>query len=300
MDLQTAHKSVLLHEVIDGLSFRDGDVFVDGTLGGGGHTESALGVVKDIKVFGFDRDRDALARSEARLSGKGDVTYINESFRGMDTVLQQRGITSVDKVLLDLGLSSDQFESSGRGFTFQKDEPLLMTMKAKLEPADLTARTIVNTWEAENIETILTSYGEERFARRIATTIVQAREKTPIETTFQLVEIIKRATPFAYHRGRIHPATKTFQALRITVNDEIGALMSGLDKGFRLLRSKGRMAVISFHSLEDRVVKQFFRKQSDEGYGILITKRPLVASEEEVKENPRSRSAKLRIVEKIS
>jgi 16S rRNA (cytosine1402-N4)-methyltransferase len=205
----------------------------------------------------------------------------------------------VDRILLDIGLSSNQFEDSGRGFSFQKDEPLIMSFKKDLKETDLTAKEILNTWDRENIEAILKGYGEEQFAWKISKAIVERREQKPIETTFELVDIVKSATPKFYHHRKIHPATKTFQALRITVNDEIESLKDGINKGFNILNKDGRIAVISFHSLEDRIVKQFFREMEDSGVGKRITKKPILPSEEEIRENPRSRSAKLRILEKI-
>jgi len=206
--------------------------------------------------------------------------------------------------LLDIGLSSNQFEDSGRGFSFQKDEPLIMSFKKNLSedlPAqvgDLTAKEIVNTWELENISTILKGYGEEQFAWKIAKAIVARREEKPIETTFDLVEIIKTATPKWYHTRRIHPATKTFQALRITVNDEIESLKQGIRVGFDRLRSGGRLAVISFHSIEDRAVKQFFKSLIVSGEASIVNKKPIIPTDNEIAENPRSRSSKLRIIQK--
>ncbi|MEI6057585.1 MAG: 16S rRNA (cytosine(1402)-N(4))-methyltransferase RsmH, partial [bacterium] len=235
-----------------------------------------------------------------------------EDLRTLDLtkVLDGLGIQHANRIMIDLGLSSDQFETSGRGFSFQKNEPLLMTFKSprveslateKTNSGDyvLTARDIVNTWEEENIADIIFGYGDERYSRRIARVIVESRAERPIETTFDLVDIIKRATPTKYHHGKIHPATKTFQALRITVNDEIGALKDGLVKGFERLAVGGRMAIISFHSIEDRLVKNYYREQVAAGRGTILTKKPLTACAQEVSENPRSRSAKLRIIEKI-
>lgn len=281
------HTTVLLHESIDGLNLHKGSIYLDGTLGSGGHAEYAL--EKGAKVIGMDRDLEAIERSKKRL-GK-DAIFINESYRNLDTVLDSLKIPKIDAFMLDLGLSSDQFETSGRGFTFQKDEPLLMTFKKDLTENDLTAHEIVNTWDEENIADIIYGYGDERYSRRIARAIVESR---PIETTFELVQIIKTATPNSYHHGRIHPATKTFQALRITVNDEINTLKDGLKKGFERLNAGGRMAVISFHSIEDRVTKRFFKEVG----GNILTKKPIVPSDEEKIRNPRSRSAKLRIIEK--
>lgn len=281
------HTTVLLHESIDGLNLHTGSIYLDGTLGSGGHAEYAE--QKGATIIGLDQDSEAIERSKKRL--KGGI-FIQESYRNLDTALKSVNIEKIDAFMLDLGLSSDQFETSGRGFTFQKDEPLLMTFKKNPTEHDLTAAEIVNTWDEENIADIIYGYGDERYSRRIAKSIVESR---PIKTTFELVEAVKLGTPSAYHRGRINPATKTFQALRITVNDEINTLKEGLRKGFEALNPGGRMAVISFHSIEDRVTKRFFKEVG----GNILTKKPIVPSDEEKIRNPRSRSAKLRIIEKL-
>ena len=295
------HKTVLLHEAIDGLDLKAGDVFVDGTLGGGGHLEEVLRRFGNkISIVGIDLDEDAIKRTKSRIENlESNIKYAVGSFRDIDKILESLEISKVDKVLLDIGLSSNQFEESGRGFSFQKNEPLIMSFKKDLTDEDLTAREIVNTWEAENIATIIKSYGEEQFSWKIAKAIVASRELKPIETTFELVEIIKTATPKWYHHKKIHPATKTFQALRITVNDEIESLKEGISKSFEYLNKEGRLAVISFHSLEDRVVKQFFREKEDALLAEKINKKPTVPTEEEINENPRSRSPKLRILKKL-
>ncbi len=296
------HKTVLLHEAIDGLDLHAGEVFVDGTLGGGGHTEEVFKRFGNtVKIIGIDADSDALARAEERLSKLGvvNVHYARENFRNIDKVLDVLGCEHVDKILLDIGLSSNQFEDSGRGFSFQKDEPLNMSFKKEKGEENLTAREILNDWDEENIRAILEGYGEEQFAWKIAKAIVAARAVKPIETTFELVEIVKSATPKFYHHRRLHPATKTFQALRITVNDEIRSLQDGIQKGFEKLSSGDRLAVISFHSLEDRTVKTFFKKLEEEEIGKRVNKKPIVPTDTEILENNRSRSAKLRIVEKI-
>lgn len=294
------HKTVLLHQAIDGLDIKNGDIFVDGTLGGGGHSEEVAKRFGDsVVMIGIDLDPEAISRATARLSSlNSNVKYLQGSFRNIDTLLNSVGVTKVNKILLDIGLSSNQFEDSGRGFSFQKDEPLIMSFKKELKPEDLTAKEIVNTWELENIATILSAYGEEQFSWKIAKAIVARREIKPIETTTDLVEIIKIATPKWYHHKKIHPATKTFQALRITVNDEIESLKDGVIKGFELLEKDGRLAVISFHSIEDRIVKNFYKEKVDEGVGKILTKKPIIPTETEIKENPRSRSAKLRIIQK--
>jgi 16S rRNA (cytosine1402-N4)-methyltransferase len=294
------HKTVLLQEAIDGLDIKNGDIFVDGTLGGGGHSEEVAKRFGDsVVMIGIDLDPEAISRATARLSSlNSNVKYLQGSFRNIDTLLNSVGVTKVNKILLDIGLSSNQFEDSGRGFSFQKDEPLIMSFKKELKPEDLTAREIVNTWELENIATILSAYGEEQFSWKIAKAIVARREIKSIETTTDLVEIIKIATPKWYHHKKIHPATKTFQALRITVNDEIESLKDGVIKGFELLEKDGRLAVISFHSIEDRIVKNFYKEKVEEGVGKILAKKPIIPTETEIKENPRSRSAKLRIIQK--
>lgn len=290
------HHSVLLKEVIDGLSFRPGDVFLDGTVGEGGHSAAVCGSFGPaVKVIGLDQDIHSVAHATERLKNCG-ATVIHENFRNLDRVLDQLTLSNVDKILLDLGWSSVQLESSGRGFSFQKDEPLLMTLEVEPSEDALTAATIVNTFTEEEIADIIYRYGEERKSRRIARVIVEERKKKPIVTSGQLREVIEKA--MGGSRGRIHPATRTFQALRIAVNDELKALEEGLRKGFARLKPQGRMAVISFHSLEDRIVKHFIQEKVKEGAGRAITKKPIRAGEAEIKENPRARSAKLRIIEK--
>lgn len=296
------HKTVLLHESVDALNLTKGGIYVDCTAGAGGHTEEIVKRMNDqVKVIGLDLDEDALKRSEERIKNtnlKSDVLWRLSNFRNFNTVLSEEKIEKVDGFLLDLGFSSYQIEDSGRGFSFLRDEPLEMTLQKSAGPADITAKMIVNEWSEESIANIIYGYGNERFSRRIAREIVSEREKEPIETTSRLVEIIENAVPFFYKKGRIHPATKTFQALRIAVNDELGALEEFLEKSFDFLNKDGRIAIISFHSLEDRIVKNFFRKKKDEEEGVLVVKKPIVPKDEELKENPRSRSAKLRIIQK--
>lgn len=294
------HKTVLLKESINGLDIHQGDIYLDGTLGSAGHVEYALRINEGkIKVIGLDRDSQALLRSKDRLREYSDVTLIESSYGDLDQALDSLKIEKIDRIMLDLGLSSDQFETSGRGFTFKKDEPLLMTFKSNLVEGDLTAHEIVNSWQEENIADVIYGYGEERYSRRIAHAIVKYREKKTIEKTSELVEIISQAVPVFYRKGKLHPATRTFQALRIAVNDELNTLKKGLEKGFARLNKGGRMAIISFHSLEDRIVKNFNKEKESKEEAKIITKKPIEPSDEEVKENPRSRSAKLRILEKI-
>ncbi len=274
--------------------------YLDGTLGGCGH---ALALAKAYKgtfnVIGFDKDPQAIARAEKLLAGKAkQVILENADFRKLGTVLDQRGIAGVDLILLDLGISSDELEASGKGFSFQKDEPLHMTM-GDPDKAAFTAASILNGWKEEDIANVIFAYGEERYARRIARAIIAYREKKPVQTTHELAELVKMSVPPAYRRGKTHPATKTFQALRIAVNDELAALKEGLYAAFDNLNPNGRLEVISFHSLEDRIVKVLFKEMAEKG-AIIMTKKPITATDQEIAENPRSRSAKLRILQKIA
>lgn len=274
--------------------------YLDGTLGGAGH---ALKLAESLRgklwVIGLDRDPSAIERAKSVLDGKADKVILEcENYRNLDKVLDKNGVERIDAMLLDLGISSDELEASGKGFSFQRDEPLFMTMG---DPNDkerhpFTAADIVNGWEEETLANIIYGYGEERFARRIARSIVAYRLKKKIETSHELGEVVKMAVPPPTRRGKIHPATRTFQALRIAVNDELGALKDGLKKGFERLAPKGRMTVISFHSIEDRIVKEFFKARHDDETGVVATKKPVTASDEEVQTNPRARSAKLRTI----
>lgn len=295
------HTSVLLQTSIDGLDIKPGEIFVDGTLGGGGHSEEVIKRFGDsVRVVGLDLDSDAIARTNERLSRiSSQVTLKQGSFRNIDLILVELGLSHVHKILLDIGTSSFQIEESGRGFTFKKDEPLSMTFSKETPTGDVNAREVVNEWSEKSLADIIFGFGEERYSRKIARAIVERRTIQSIETTNDLVEIILKAVPASYRRGKIHPATRTFQAIRIAVNDELGALKDGITKGFEMLAPGGRMAVISFHSLEDRIVKDFFREMKNEEKAVLITKKPIVPSDEEVRSNPRSRSAKLRIIQKI-
>ncbi len=293
------HISVLLKEAIEGLEIKDGDIIVDGTLGNGGHSEAILSLEKDVQILAIDLDEEAILRSKKRLARFGDkVTFVHDSFKNIGDILEKQNIKNVSKILLDFGLSSNQIEESGRGFSFLRDEPLVMTFRKVNEESNLTAKDVVNEWQEDSLREIIRGFGEERFAHRIARGIVEARKFKTIETTSELVEIILSTTPGFYHRGRIHPATRTFQALRIAVNDELRTIEEGLSRGFEALSPSGRIAAISFHSLEDRIVKHLFRTLAQEGQGTVITKRPITPSETELKDNPRSRSAKLRIIQK--
>ncbi len=298
---ESVHKTVLLNEAIDGLNLHTGDIFFDGTLGGGGHSEKVCTDFKGgVRIIAVDQDKEAIERARAkieRVGCKSDLVLSN--FRNIDSVLDGLKVDKVDAILLDLGLSSDQFETSGRGFTFRLNEPLLMTFSSDIEDKEMiNAQKIVNNWSEETIADILFGYADEKYARRIARKIIEARELKPINNTFELVEVIRNSVPNAYTKGKIHFATKTFQALRVAVNDEIEALKDGLRKGFDSLSKGGRLAVISFHSTEDRVVKVFYKDKKKLGEANIITKRPITPTEEETSLNPRSRSAKLRIIEK--
>lgn len=313
--MNSVHKTVLLNETIEGLNLEDGSIVLDATFGGGGHSKEILRRYPNVKIIALDQDKGV-----SKNLADPRIFFVNINFRDMDSqenfknfcafalgnigqgihdALNFQNFLGFDAIIFDLGLSSDQLENSGRGFSFMKNEPLLMTMKENPLPEDLTAIDILNTWSEKSLADIIYGYGEERFSRRIARGIVKAREKNKIQTTEDLVKIIEKSVPAIYKRGRIHFATKTFQALRIAVNDELEALQEGLRKGFNILDKKGRMAVISFQSLEDRIVKRFYKEKEKNKEVILINKKPIIPQKEEIKNNPRSRSAKLRILEKI-
>ncbi len=292
------HKTVLLNEAIENLNLKPGAVYFDGTLGGAGHSAKVCSMFDGgVRVISTDRDMGAIERAEEKLS-KFNCKYdlVLSDYKNIKKVISDLKVEKVDGILLDLGLSSDQLDLSGRGFTFKNNEPLLMTFSTDKE--DVNAEVILNTWGEETIADILYAYSDERFSRRIAKAIVREREIKPIKTTSELVEIISNAVPISYRKGKIHCATKTFQALRIAVNDEISALKQGMSDGWEVLNTGGRMAIISFHSVEDREVKNFFRDKVKNREGILVNKKIIVPNEREVEENPRSRSAKLRVIEK--
>lgn len=295
------HISVLSSEVIKGLSLQSDDIVIDGTINGGGHAEliaehlSSKGV-----LIGIDQDSSGLELSKERLKGvPPKVHLVHNNTRNLDEILDELGYQNYNKLLLDLGWSSNQFEKAERGFSFLKDGPLLMTLSDEPEKNIFTAYDVVNEWEERSLVDIIKGYGEERYAKGIVRGIIQERNNKPIESTKQLAEIIHQNVPMKYRHTGIHPATKTFQAIRIAVNDEMGALREILEKGFERLSPGGRMVVISFHSIEDRIVKHAFRTFKEEGRAWVITKRPIIAGQEELLVNKRSRSAKLRILEKI-
>ncbi|XEC96863.1 16S rRNA (cytosine(1402)-N(4))-methyltransferase RsmH [Paenibacillus tarimensis] len=313
------HITVLKEEAVDGLAVKPDGIYVDCTLGGAGHSElivSRLG--EGGRLIAFDQDDWALGNAQKRLAAYiHRVTLVKSNFRHLEEMLreqkvpEQDGIPQVDGILFDLGVSSPQLDEADRGFSYNQDAPLDMRMDRDIE---LTAHKIVNEWEDREIARILSDYGEERFARSIAKQIVHARERKPIETTGELVELIKAGIPAAARRTGPHPAKRSFQALRIAVNDELGAEESALLQSVRCLKPGGRVSVITFHSLEDRICKQIFAKFVEKcscppdfpmcvcgakGTIKLVNRKPIVPGEEELALNPRARSAKLRIAEKL-
>lgn len=307
------HYSVLLEECLDGLELKKDGIYVDGTLGRGGHSSEILKRIETGHLYAFDRDAQAIEESNERLKEiSNQFTLIHANFSSMKEELQQRGIDQVDGVLLDLGVSSPQFDEAARGFSYRFDAPLDMRMD---QSQSFTAYELVNTWDYHELVSIFFKYGEEKFAKQIARQIEKQRIEKPIATTFELVEVIKKALPAKVLNKKGHPAKKVFQAIRIAVNDELGELQNVLEEGLELLKVHGRFCVISFHSLEDRMVKESFHKASSvpivdkripmmpEDMPVanyrLICKKPITARDEELEENNRSHSAKLRIIERI-
>ncbi len=297
----SVHTSVLLQEVIDSLTLKEGALVVDATVNNGAILEALCSHFPSLTLVGIDADQGAILKAQKRLLKIScNHSLINGNFKDLSEHLTTLGHASgsVGAIFFDLGLSSDQLLHSGRGFSFKGNEPLLMTLSANPIPGALTAHDIVNSWDEENLFAVIKSYGEERYAWKITKKIVEARKKKTIETSGELAEIVREAIP---KRGftRIDPATKTFQALRMTVNDELQVLKTGLSQAFEMLEGGGRLLVISFHSLEDRIVKYFMREKAQSGEGKLVIKKPITPTQEEIKTNPRARSAKLRIIEKI-
>lgn len=295
-----AHRSVLLQESLNALALEEGMTILDGTFGAGGHSRA---IAERIGLTGtliaLDRDREVF--SDAICRELGTLTrfiHAVSDFRHAGEVLDRESIREIDGALLDLGLSSTQLESSGRGFTFQKDEPLLMTFEKDPGDGTVTAMAIVNRWDEEDLTLIFREFAEERYAPRIARAIANARDTRPIATTAELVDVIRSAVPAAYRNGKIHPATRVFQALRMAVNGELNAVMDAIPAIARRLRPGGRLAVISFHSVEDRVVKRTALALVRDGLLEAVAKKPIAPTREEVQENPRARSAKLRIYQK--
>lgn len=307
------HKSVLFEETMQLLQVHPGGVYIDGTLGGGGHSAGILErSAPDGRLIGIDRDGAALEAASVRLAPYGQrVTFIRGNFADMLTLTDTALHGAVDGVLLDLGVSSHQIDEPSRGFSYMTDAPLDMRMDTRSE---LSAKTIVNTYSQQELCRVIRDYGEEKWAARIAQFIVQARAQAPVETTAQLEQIIKAAVPAGARQGVAHPARRTFQALRIEVNGELDAVRSGVEAAVSMLKSGGRLAVITFHSLEDHLVKDLFRKMENpcicpkgapmcvcgrKPVAKQVQRKPIVASEDELKENPRAHSAHLRGVEKL-
>ena len=311
--MKFAHVSVLLNESIDGLNIQEGGIYVDCTVGGAGHSSEILKRIKSNgHLYGFDQDAVAIETARARLSQISPrFTLIHTNFRNMKGELKARGITKVNGILFDLGVSSYQFDNGERGFSYNHDAVLDMRMDKR---QDFNAYTLVNTWSEKDIADILFKYGEEKFSRQIARKIIDFRKQKPLTTTFELVDIIKSAIPASKRKDGGHPAKRTFQALRVAVNDELNVLRHALEDALELLDTDGRICVITFQSLEDRIVKETFKDASsgptwkrgmpinlveDEAKFRLITKHPIVASDNELENNNRAHSAKLRIIEKI-
>ncbi|MDZ4816908.1 MAG: 16S rRNA (cytosine(1402)-N(4))-methyltransferase RsmH [Verrucomicrobiota bacterium] len=305
------HRPVLVSRVLEGLALKAGGIYIDGTLGGGGHSEAILSDPRNVSVIGIDQDDEALTYAGERLQRFGArFTARKSNFRDLDKVIEEMGVGKVNGVLLDIGISSWHVDEAGRGFSFLKEGPLDMRMNRSQE---LTAAEIVQTSSEEELVRVFREYGEEPLARPIARAIVNKRKEKEITTTTELAQIIEDMYPKKLRVRGIHPGTRIFQALRIEVNDELGALREGLEKAEKVLAKGGRMAVITFHSLEDRIVKNFIRDRSSEYQDTpelpntlknirhtmkQVTRKPERAEEEELQENPRARSAKLRVAEK--
>lgn len=309
------HITVLLNEAVDGLNIKPDGTYVDCTLGGGGHSGLILSKLSENgKLYSFDQDITAINFNKDKFKEEnelGQINFIKSNFRNISEELNKRNILGVDGILYDLGVSSPQFDNADRGFSYNYDAPLDMRMD---QSQSLTARDVVNDWSYEQLVRIFFRYGEEKFAKSIARRIEKVRQQTPIETTGQLVDLIKEAIPAKARRKGGHPAKKTFQAIRIAVNDELGALEESLEKALDLLNPGGRISVITFQSLEDRLVKVMFKQKTSlpelpPGLPVipdsqkveykLITRKPIVPSEDEITHNNRAHSAKLRIIEKL-
>ena len=311
--MEFQHKSVLLQECIDALNIRPDGIYLDGTLGGAGHpSQIARRLTEGGRLIGVDRDRTALAAAKERLAPYADrVTLVHSNFAEIDAILDSLGIPAVDGMLFDLGVSSPQLDDASRGFSYMADAPLDMRMD---KDDALTAGEVVNTWPQGELRRILYDYGEERYAPQIAAAICRARAKAPVETTLELVDIIRSAMPAQALREKQHPAKRSFQAIRIAVNDELGAVSRMMQAAVGRLNPGGRLAVITFHSLEDRIVKSEMQ-QAARGCTCppefpvcvcgkkplvkLVTRKPIVSGPAELEENPRARSAKLRVAEKL-
>lgn len=307
------HVSVLLNETIEGLNIKPDGIYADGTLGGAGHSYQIASKLNGLgRLIGFDQDEDAIKASTERLKEFKNVTIVRSNYRNMKEELNNRGIEKVDGILLDLGVSSYQLDTVSRGFSYKEEAPLDMRMDNRNE---VTARDIVNNYSQGDLFRIIRDYGEDKFAANIAKHIVMNREINPIETTTELAEIVKAAIPMKFRKQGGHPAKQTFQAIRIELNSELSVLKESLMDMIDLLNPNGRICIITFHSLEDRIVKNIFKEAEDpctcpknfptcvcgkKSKGKVITRKPILPSEEELKLNLRSKSAKLRIFEKIA
>jgi len=296
------HVPVLLKEAIEILDPKPDEFFIDGTIGDAGHSIEILEKIgSGGKLLGIDWDKETIGRlRNEKFESFKNVILVNDSYANLPEIFREKNFKKADGLILDLGFSSTLLETSGRGFSFRNSsdggEPLDMRYSEEIK---LTAADVVNRFKEKDLAEIIFQYGEERFSRRIAKAIIEGRKRKPIKTTSDLVEIIGRAVPRNYEHHRIHPATRTFQALRIYVNQELKNLSKVLNNLDFILKTKGRLCVISFHSLEDRIVKQTFKELEKEKRIKILTKKPIRASEEEIKNNPRSRSAKLRAIEII-
>ena len=309
---EAKHISVLLNECIENLDIKPDGIYVDGTLGLGGHSEQILKRLDSGRLIGIDRDESAIRRTGERLAQYADkMTLVHGNFCDVSQILDELGIAAVDGMLFDLGVSSPQLDEAERGFSYMNDAPLDMRMD---NTSVLTASNVVNDWNEAELVRILRDFGEERYARRIASRIVERREQKKIETTLELVDIIRSAMPAAALREKQHPAKRSFQAIRIAVNDELKAVQEAMERSIDLLAPGGRLAVITFHSLEDRIVKNAFRSAAQgctcpkdfpvcvcgkQAKVKLVARKPLLPSMEEIARNPRARSAKLRVCEKM-
>lgn len=300
-DQKSVHVPVLLEEIIDHLALTPSSILCDATAGGGGHAYACAQFLgKEGMIIALDQDEDAILRTTQRLADIACRTSIHqENFRNLGKVLEQENIHCCNAFIFDLGWSSDQIADPERGLSFQHNGPLHMTLKKNPTPEDITAFDVVNDWAEDTIADIIYAFGDERYSRRIAKNIVEGRKESTIRDTATLVDIIKQSVPAKYRNGKIHPATRTFQALRIVVNDEYAAIKEGLRSAISHLCPGGTIAVISFHSGEDRIVKHIFNEYHEQGDIQKVNKKVIIASEKEQQENPRSRSAKLRIIKKL-
>ncbi|MCW0952664.1 16S rRNA (cytosine(1402)-N(4))-methyltransferase RsmH [Weissella ceti] len=308
------HTTVLLHEAIDNLNVQPDGTYVDATLGGGGHSGLLASQLTTGKLWSFDQDITAIRYNQENLADElaaGKIDFIQDNFRNLAADLAEQGVFGIDGIVYDLGVSSPQFDDGQRGFSYNYDAPLDMRMN---QDQELNARTVVNEWSFHELLRILSRYGEEKFAKQIARAIERQREIAPIETTFELVEVIKSAIPAPARRTGGHPAKKSFQAIRIAVNDELGVVEDSLQQALEILNVGGRIAVITFHSLEDRLVKTMFKEKTSipelpAGLPIipdemqpdykLVSRKPILPGEVEMAENHRAHSAKLRVIERL-